>query len=70
MKKEKCMSFNFDWHQHYSILLVRDTADLARLKLDFGDDKVGEFLSVKKSGLRGCQDFYASFLYGSLQQSA
>ena len=39
-KDKKSISFHFQWHQRYSILLVKDTADLAKLSLDPKDDDV------------------------------
>ena len=33
-KKDKFITFQFQWHQHSSILLVKDITDVARLNLD------------------------------------
>jgi len=33
-KKDKFITFQFQWHQHCSILKVKDTTDLAKLSLD------------------------------------
>ena len=33
-KKDKFITFQFQWHQQCSILLVKDTTDLAKLSLD------------------------------------
>ena len=36
-KKDKFIAFQFQWHQYCSILLVKDTTDLAKLNLDSED---------------------------------
>ena len=39
-KEKKSMSFHFQWYQCCSILLVEDTAGLAKLRMDPKDDDV------------------------------
>ena len=44
-KKDRYITFQFQWHQHCSILLVTDSLDLAKLNLHPEDNATNTELS-------------------------
>jgi len=47
-KKDKFITFKFQWHQNCSILLVKDATDLAQMKLDPADKITTTMLTARQ----------------------
>lgn len=59
-KKEKFIAFQFQWHQQCSILLVKNTTDLAQLNLDSEDNITTTLLTVRQEWVSFYQERKAS----------